>query len=181
MIKIFDEKMLDFLAIVANFVYRLTGVNNFKLAHLCFLISVSFDVTATLIVNSREFLLHRILAQLFIVLYAFFFWIFFVLRPERNYKRGYMNSGRVDFALFFVRTVHFLMFIVCIFQSKMFRVDNIPFEYVAGWFVRLWWLFTSLAVYFVSLEPPPPKDSILKKFSKWVKSCLEPRTIPQPA
>jgi hypothetical protein len=156
-------------------VYLVFGVDNFKLAHR--LIAFSFATSTTVMTFDRNFFVSWIvmcLANTFVFLGVGYFQRYTkgkFMNPARKYTYSYI---RVSFALKFLLLSGILL-LVLFTEEDSIRTKVL----IIGAGTSLLAMFS--AVFFASVEPEDPTDSLLKKLLQKFKSLFEMKAIPQPA
>ncbi|MEN9921344.1 MAG: hypothetical protein RLZZ517_322 [Candidatus Parcubacteria bacterium] len=174
-ISILDSLILFVTKKITRQVYLVFGVHNFKLAYG--FTAFSLAASSTVMIFDRSFFASWIvmcLANTSVFLGASYF--------ESRTKEKFMNPARkypycyirVSLAFKFL-LLSWVLLLVFFTEGDSIRTKVLVIS--AG--ASLLAMFS--AVFFASVEPENPTDSLLKKFGKWLKSLLETSTLPQPA
>lgn len=159
----------------ARKIYHLTGVNNFFLSKILFSLS-------WVILSSSSFLESYQKGNKYFIgdFFLSLFWGFFCLLIWSSIKRlsflcgkGFQNPARIlmfDVRLLFMSNSTLMFFLAII---KPYSVFLLGFSGVL--------FFLSVGLYFGSIEPEDPNDSLLKKLWKKIKEACSFEPLPEPA
>jgi hypothetical protein len=177
-----DTILLHYTENLARFVYRLFGINNFKLAHLSLVLAAILGLVSAFFLSlHKPHDIFDLICALFVSLFGpATLWFLVVKKAIENYRPGHGNLERIKPERILQRVWLFFLSIVSLIRP----VGEGPWNVrrileVISWDLCFLSFFAALC--FVAIEPEDPTDSLLKKGLKWLKGLFETSALPQPA